>query len=105
MTLFRRAALVTSLLGGLGLAAAPAQAQDACFARDQAIENLKEKYGEEISARGLSNNGKVMFELLTSATGSWTLLVTSAESGQTCMVGTGDTWTAIDALKTQEPAV
>ena len=105
MTLFRRAALVAVLMGGLGFAAAPAQAQNACFVRDQALENLKEKYGEEISARGLSNNGKVMFELLTSATGSWTLLATSAESGQTCMVGTGDTWTAIDALKTKEPAV
>ena len=105
MTLFRRAALVVGLIGGLGLAALPAQAQKACFARAQAIENLKEKYGEDISARGLSNDGKVMFELLTSATGSWTLLVTSAENGQTCMVGTGDAWTAVDALKTKEPAV
>ena len=42
MTLFRRAALVVGLIGGLGLAALPAQAQNACFARAQAIAKAME---------------------------------------------------------------
>ncbi|MDA0368202.1 MAG: hypothetical protein O3C65_04025 [Proteobacteria bacterium] len=104
MTMFRRALLITGLIGGIGMATLPAHAQNACFTRDQAIENLKEKYGEEVTARGLSNDGKVMIELLTSTTGSWTLLMTHAD-GKTCMVSTGESWTAITAVKAAGPAV
>ena len=72
--------------------------------RDQAIENLKTSYGEEVEARGLSNDGKVMFELLTSKDGSWTLLMTHAD-GKTCLVGSGQSWTAVTAMKAKGPAV
>lgn len=104
MKYFRHAALAAALIGGLTATAMPAAAQSMCFSRTQAIENLKSNYGENISARGLSTDGKVMYELLTSENGSWTLLMTHAD-GQTCMVGSGENWTAIKAVKAKGPAV
>ncbi len=101
--MFRRSLLVAGLWR-VALTALPAHAQTACFTRDQAIENLKTSSGEEVEARGLSNDGKVMFELLTSENGSWTLLMTHAD-GKTCLVGSGQSWTAITAMKAKGPAV
>lgn len=104
MKRFRQAALTVALIGGLTATAMPAAAQSVCFSRAQAIENLKSEYGENISARGISNDGKVMYELLTSESGSWTLLMTHAD-GPTCMVGSGEAWTAVKAIKPKGPAV
>jgi len=104
MKMFRRSLLIAGLIGGVALSALPAHAQNTCFLRDRAIENLKTSYGEEVEARGLSNDGKVMFELLTSEDGSWTLLMTHAD-GKTCLVGSGQSWTAVTAMKAKGPAV
>jgi hypothetical protein len=92
MKMFRRSLLIAGLIGGVALSALPAHAQNTCFLRDQAIENLKTSYG------------KVMFELLTSEDGSWTLLMTHAD-GKTCLVGSGQSWTAVTAMKAKGPAV
>lgn len=104
MKMLRRSVVIAGLIGGVALSALPAHAQNTCFTRDQAIENLKTSYGEEVKARGLSNDGKAMFELLTSENGSWTLLMTQAD-GKTCMVSSGESWTAITAVKAKGPAV
>jgi hypothetical protein len=104
MKMFRRSIVIAGLIGGMALTALPAHAQKTCFTRDQAIENLKTSFGEEVKARGLSNNGKVMVELLTSEDGSWTLLMTHAD-GKTCLVSSGNSWTAITTVKAKGPAV
>lgn len=104
MKMFHRSLLVAGIIGGIALSALPAHAQNTCFTRDKAIENLQTSYGEEVKARGLSNDGKVMFELLTSENGSWTLLMTHAD-GKTCMVSSGESWTAITAVKVKGPDV
>ncbi len=104
MTTLRHALLAAALIGGVALSAGSAAAQERCFLRDQAIENLKDRYGEDVVGRGISNDGKVMFELFTSTNGSWTLLKTHAD-GKTCMVGTGEAWTAVETVKAKGPAV
>jgi len=105
MKTVRHALLAAAMIGGMVAAGAgAAQAQERCFVRDQAIENLKDRYGEDVVGRGISNDGKVMYELFTSANGSWTLLRTHAD-GKTCMVGAGEAWTAIKVAKAKGPAV
>jgi hypothetical protein len=104
MNPFRQAALAAAIAGGIAATALPAAAEQMCFLRDQAIDNLRAKYGENVSARGISGDGKAMYELLTSDDGSWTLLMTRTD-GKTCMVGSGEAWTAVTAVKDKGPAV
>lgn len=104
MSPFRQAALAAAVAGGIAATALPAGAEQMCFLRDQAIDNLKAKYGESVSARGISSDGTAMYELLTSDDGSWTLLMTRTD-GKTCMVGSGEAWTAVTAVKDKGPAV
>ena len=50
-------------------------------------------HGERPVVRGLAANG-AMFEVLASATGSWTAIVTPPQ-GRSCVVATGEAWEAV----------
>ncbi len=67
------------------------QAQQVCAPRDHALGQLDKRHHEKILGRGLTPNGKAMFELLVSKSGSWTVLV-SHPNGRSCFVAAGDSW-------------
>lgn len=73
------------------LLAFPAAAQDVqCMSRADLVAQLRETFGESLTARLLNLDGTTMVEVYT-APGSWTLLVTDA-AGKSCMVGSGGAW-------------
>lgn len=73
------------------LAAGPALAGETlCGTRDSVLKQLASEYQEAPVGIGLASNGAVV-ELLTSSTGTWTLLVTMPK-GSTCLMGTGEAW-------------
>jgi hypothetical protein len=62
-----------------------------CADRATVIERLESRFGEVRQAMGL-NRSNAVFEVFASAeTGTWTILVTTA-NGQTCLVASGDLW-------------
>ena len=107
MTTFLRTSLLAiPLLWALGMAAfsgsGPAHAQEVCLIRGDAIEQLDKQYGEKVIAQGLTKNGKAIFELFVSDSGSWTAIV-SNPAGHSCVIATGDYWLPAQA-KVGNPA-
>ncbi len=86
---------IATLLGAAVVAfnAAPAAAQEVCGERGKFMAHLGSNYQEQPIAMGLSSAGTVV-EVLSSASGSWTLLVTYP-TGRSCMVATGQNWEAL----------
>ncbi len=72
-------------------------AQQVCASRDHALGQLEKRHHEKILGRGLTPNGKAMFELFVSKSGSWTMLV-SHPSGRSCFVAAGDSWHEVKPL-------
>ncbi len=70
-----------------------ASAQMVCGSHAELLKQLAEKHQEVPIGIGLSANGAVV-ELLISADGTWTLLVTQPR-GPTCLMGTGQDWQSI----------
>jgi hypothetical protein len=68
----------------------PTLAQSICGERSRFLEQLTQHYGERLTAIGVVSNGALL-ELMTSETGSWTILITQP-SGVSCMVATGESW-------------
>lgn len=71
----------------------PAQAEQQamlCGLRDDMGTMLDQRFGEQPQAGGIV--GDRIVELLVSQTGSWTILITSAD-GRSCVVTGGDDWT------------
>ena len=93
-----KALLIASAAGSLALAAVPSHAQSVCFEREDTLARLQNQYGEEVIARGLTSEGREMVEVLASADGTWTILVTNTD-GQTCLVGSGEAWTKVELIK------
>ncbi|MBT8167491.1 MULTISPECIES: hypothetical protein [Roseobacteraceae] len=77
--------------------AADAHAQQSCGLRTETLDKLEKQYDERVYGRGLTPNGKSMFELLISETGSWTVLASTPE-GHSCVVAGGDSWHEIGSL-------
>ena len=67
---------------------APAQA--ACALRQDVHEALSRQYQERPVALGLTEDGRLI-EVLVSTAGSWTILLTAA-NGITCVVTAGEGW-------------
>lgn len=83
-TLLPLAAAVVAMIAGPAFAAK-------CAARDTVVERLQSRYSETLAAGGLQAGRDVrsVMEIWASAsTGSYTVLVTSAE-GVSCIVATG----------------
>jgi hypothetical protein len=93
-----RKAILVSAFTSFSLAAiaaftSPAQAQQQatlCGLRDDMGTMLDQRFGEQPQAGGIV--GDRIVELLVSQTGSWTILITSAD-GRSCVVTGGDDWT------------
>jgi hypothetical protein len=83
-------------LGGLVLAAAPAQSQSSgnCAMREHVIARLASAYGETRQSIGLNANNQVVEVFASSETGTWTITVTTP-NGLTCLVASGQAFETI----------
>lgn len=82
-----RAALVAAFF-----MSAQAFAQQVCVPRDQAVRWLEQQFGERPLGRGLTDDGRAMFELFTDDKGeSWTILVVPPK-GPACVIAAGKDW-------------
>ena len=73
-----------------------AAAQLACGDRMQIVAALEQHHAEKTKAIGISSEGAV-FEVLTSAGGSWTLLV-SFPDDRTCVIASGKAWETLPVV-------
>jgi hypothetical protein len=86
-----RTALVASTLAVSAMSIAlPAAAQSLCGERRQFVDHLAKKHQEQPTSIGLASNGS-MVEVLTSETGTWTIIVTQP-NGTACVVAAGEAW-------------
>lgn len=86
------AAILVALV--LTLFAWPAAAQQGrCGPRDEAITKLETDYRERRIGMGATQDGRAVFELYVSDSGTWTILVTDTR-GTSCIHGAGVGWTA-----------
>ena len=67
--------------------AAPTFGQS-CAPRDMVIEQLADRYGETRQSIGLGSNNAVIEVFASDDTGSWTIIITSAQ-GLSCLVASG----------------
>lgn len=76
------------------VAAVPASAQQPqrqlCAPRQALIERFAAEFGEVPHAGGIDGGGNLM-EILTSPSGTWTLLIVMPTK-MACVVGSGDGW-------------
>jgi len=77
--------------------ASPASAQAQCGPREQVVKSLGERYKEAPSGMGVTQPGQVI-ELFTSDSGSWTMLLTTA-NGTSCLIAAGESWDTITRAK------
>ena len=82
------------------MTAPAATAQQACMLHDDAVAQLAKKFDEQVSARGLTPDGKQMFEIVSSEKGTWTLIVTDVH-GKSCVVATGEAWHLVESQRGQ----
>lgn len=85
--------IFTAVVAASTLPVTPAQAQQQamlCGLRDDMGKMLDQRFGEQPQAGGIV--GDRIVELLVSQTGSWTILITSAD-GRACVVTGGEDWT------------
>lgn len=75
------------------LLCSPVAAQTNCAERSEVITKLEQKFAEQPIGQGLLPSG-ILVEIITSQTGSWTLLLTYA-SGMTCVWMSGHDWQSI----------
>ena len=77
--------------------ALPAQAQPNrnCAPRESVVERLANDYGETRQSVGLADGG--MVEIFASATGSWSILVTTPDM-MTCLVASGQSWEQVASV-------
>lgn len=84
-------------LKGIGLAAALltlfptiAEAQLACAARDDVVNELAQRFKEAPEANGITPDG-MLIEVFVSEARSWTILITSPQ-GISCLAASGENW-------------
>ena len=80
------------LLATFLLISSPANAQLICDTREKIVTELGTNYNESQFGYGITQSGKQMFELFSSNTGTWTILLTRP-NGTTCAMATGNAWT------------
>ena len=84
-----------------GLLAWPAAAIPQCSPRDRMLELLWQNFQEQRRAVGVTSGGALL-EVMSSASGSWTIIITSPE-GQACVLGGGHGWRTTPPPKIEDP--
>lgn len=82
--------LLSTLLAGSWAYSSTSRQQPVCGIRQDMVKSLLRGYRETQRAIGIANPTTVV-EVLTSKSGSWTILLTSS-SGESCIVSAGEAW-------------
>ncbi len=85
--------LVSAILGS-----SPASAQAVCGDHSEILAKLEEVHSEKPRAIAVSADGKLL-EVVVSATGSWSILLTHPNR-HTCVVATGQDWESLPVIPT-----
>ena len=73
----------------------PAHAAPRCAPRSIVMEQLAAKYGETRRGIGLGANNAIVELLASEATGTWTITITTAVDGMTCLVASGSAFESL----------
>lgn len=74
----------------------PAQASAAaCTDRTKLVGHLAEKYGEALQSMGLAANNAILEVYASDETGTWTVVVTTAD-GKACILASGQHFETAD---------
>ncbi len=95
--MFRKIFAGLLVLGGILAAVTPAHSASVCGDRSQLVGALSRDYSEQPTFEALTADGRLM-EVLTSKTGTWTVLLTSP-TGRTCVVAAGTSWQSLRNVK------
>lgn len=89
---------------GAELMAQPVQMQQRpeCNERDNVLGLLGKKYGETVSAIGVTNTGGLVEVLNDPKDGSWTIIMTTPQ-GMSCLVAAGEGWRTMEEIKDDGP--
>jgi hypothetical protein len=82
--------LLSAVLAGSWLFPASVQQEPECGKRADMVKALLLKYREKQRALGIANPTTVI-EIFTSASGTWTILLTRSD-GASCIVSAGQDW-------------
>jgi hypothetical protein len=85
------AALVIAVTGSIATPAAAQQAR--CAPREEVLQHLAKTYLEQPAAVAVTQQGALM-EVLTSASGTWTALI-SMPDGTSCLLAAGEGWRSL----------
>jgi hypothetical protein len=88
-----------TILASVAFGGGPAHAQSNCEIRNSLIAKLDKGFGEQPVAIGLASTGNLV-EVLISADGMWTILITHP-NGLACIAATGEHWQTLPKV---EPA-
>jgi hypothetical protein len=94
--------LLTLLTLAAATVARPAAAGATCAERTTLLAQLERKFAEKPQVIGLSADGGVL-EVLASAGGSWTILITYPKR-PTCVIATGQAFENIGLITAGQPA-
>jgi hypothetical protein len=88
--------LTTATLLSLALAATAttAQANMVCGKRQVFVDAMAKKYNEFPQGIGIAGQSDLL-EIYVSEKGTWTIMVTKAQSGSSCILATGQSWETI----------
>ncbi len=89
------------IAGGMGLASKAHGAEQQCGERGKVHERLAKKFKEVPIAVGVTNTGKLL-EVLTSKSGSWTIVL-NTPYGKTCLVAAGEGWRTLEWVDPSDP--
>lgn len=95
--------MMKSLVMGVALATATpgtSAAASNCAPRDVVVDRLAARYGESRQSIGLGANNAMVEVFASPETGTWTIIVTTAQ-GLTCMIASGQ---AFETLAEAPPA-
>ena len=96
--LCRLGLLAALVAAGLMLGTPAARSQPVlCGERTTVLKQLKLKFGEQRTAFGLTEDGRLV-EVFAGPSGSWTILMT-APGGRTCLMTSGGGWREIDTTR------
>ncbi len=71
------------------LLAGPVAAQTMlCGQREMVVDELTDRYGEEVRGMGLAHQNRIVEVFVSEETGTWTITVTSP-NGTTCLMAAG----------------
>ncbi len=95
-TMTRIGFTLLALASSMALLPSAVSAQTLCGERQSFISHLGKNHHEAPTAIGLTSSGKVI-EVLTSETGTWTIIVT-APDGRSCLIAAGEDWEVVERM-------